>query len=265
MTEIHRSATISSKASIAEDVRIGPNAVILDDVTIGSGSVIGPNVVIHPYTTLGAACRVHAGAILGDVPQDMAFEESTVSYVTIGDRCVIREGVTIHRGTKAETATRIGNDCFLMAFSHFGHNVVLGDRVIVVNASLLAGYVEVDDGVFIGGASVVHQFVKIGTLAMLGGMSGIGKDVPPYCMTVSAARNRISGLNVIGLKRAGIKPDERKQIKSAFAVLFRSGLNTSQAMERIENEFPTGPASAFSAFLERSNRGLCAMSTRDSE
>jgi len=265
MTEIHETATVSDKAAIEENVIIGPNAVIGTDVTIGAGCVIGPNAVIHPYTTLGIQCRVHAGAVLGDLPQDMAFEASTVSYVKIGDRCVIREGVTIHRGTKPDTSTQVGNDCFLMAFSHLGHNVQLADRVIVVNAALLAGYVEVDEGVFIGGASVIHQFVKIGKLAMLGGQSGIGKDVPPYCMTESATRNRIVGLNVIGLKRAGLKPDQRKEIKSAFSILFRSGLNTSQAMEKIETEFPDGPASEFAAFLKRSNRGLCAISKNRDE
>ncbi|MDD4734996.1 MAG: acyl-ACP--UDP-N-acetylglucosamine O-acyltransferase [Kiritimatiellae bacterium] len=256
MTKIHPTAIIGTTAEIGADVEIGPYSVIGDDVRIGDACVIGPHVVIHPYTTLGQRCRVHAMAVLGDLPQDLSFPGGA-TYVDIGNDCVIREGVTVHRGTKPETRTVIGNQCFLMAFSHFAHNVQLGDRVIVANAALLAGYVEVGEGAFISGTVVIHQFVKIGRLAMLGGQSGIGKDIPPFCTTESSERNRIAGLNLIGLKRAGFTPSERKEIKRAFEMLYRSGLNTSQALEKMKAEFPEGPAGEIWRFIEKSDRGIC--------
>lgn len=256
MSGIHPTALVGAKAEIGENVVIGPYSVIDDHVRLGDGCMIGPHVVIHPYTTLGKRCRVHASAVLGDIPQDLSFPGG-ISYVDIGDDCVIREGVTIHRGTKPDTRTVIGDQCFLMAFSHFAHNVRLGRKIIVANAALLAGYVEVDDGAFISGSVVIHQFVKIGRLAMLGGQSGIGKDIPPFCMTESATRNRIAGLNLVGLKRAGIGPEERKAIKQGFEILYRSGLNVGQAVERMKTEFPSGPASELWRFVERSERGIC--------
>ncbi len=257
MSEIHPTAIVGKKTVIGENVVIGPYSVIGDDVTLGDGCMIGPHVVIHPFTTLGKRCRVHATAVLGDFPQDLSFSGAT-SYVDIGDDCVIREGVTIHRGTKPDTRTVIGDQCFLMAFSHFAHNVRLGRKVIVANAALLAGYVEVGDNAFISGSVVIHQFVKIGRLAMLGGQSGIGKDIPPFCMTESAERNRIAGLNLVGLKRAGIGPEDRKAIKQAFDALYRSGLNIGQAVEKMKAEFPTGPAAELWQFAEQSERGLCS-------
>lgn len=258
MSDIHATAIVGKNTEIGTNVVIGPYTVIGDHVRIEEGCHIGPHVVIHSHTTLGKRSRVHATAVLGDLPQDLSFS-GEASYVDIGEDCVIREGVTIHRGTKPETRTVIGNQCFLMAFSHFAHNVKLGNRVIVANASLLAGYVEVDDGAFISGAVVIHQFVKIGRMAMLGGQSGIGKDVPPFCMTESSMRNRIIGLNLVGLKRAGISPAERKEIKQGFDLLYRSGLNVHQAVEKMKAEYPTGPASELWRFAEHSHRGMCGM------
>ncbi len=256
MAKIHPTAIIGTTAEIGADVEVGPYSVIGDNVRIGDACVIGPHVVIHPYTTIGQRCRVHAMAVLGDLPQDLSFPGGA-TYVDIGDDCVIREGVTVHRGTKPETRTVIGNQCFLMAFSHVAHNVQLGDRVIVANGVLLAGYVEVGEGAFISGTVVIHQFVKIGRLAMLGGQSGIGKDVPPFCTTESSERNRIAGLNLVGLKRAGFTPPERKEIKRAFEMLYHSGLNTSQALDKMKEEFPEGPASEIWRFIEKSDRGIC--------
>ena len=253
---IHPTAVISAKAALGESVSVGPFAVIDEDVRIGDGSMIGAHAVIHRYTTLGPECRVHAGAVLGDLPQDLSFQGAT-SSVEIGARCVIREGVTIHRGTKEGTATVVGDECFLMAFSHLGHNVRLGNAVILANGVLLAGYVEVGDRVFISGHAGVHQFVRIGRLAMLTGLSGVSKDVPPFCL-VGVGRNVIAGLNIVGLKRAGLAPDARKQIKAAFDLLYRSGLNVSQALEQMRKEFPDGPAAELWRFVEASKRGICA-------
>ena len=157
------------------------------------------------------------------------------------------------------SSTTIGDDCFLMAFSHFAHNVRLANRVIVCNAVLFAGHVEVDEGAFISGGSMVHQFVKIGRLAMLSGNALVGKDVPPFCTMQHAVLNRIAGLNIVGLRRAGLNSEERRQIKQAFNLLFRSGLNVTQAVARIREEIPPGPAHEFCTFVDNSTRGICTM------
>jgi len=255
---IHPTAVIDPAARIGANVTIGPLAFIDRDTQIGDGCVIGPHSVIHRYTSLGSNCRMHACAVLGDLPQDLAFKDEP-SYVKIGANCVFREGVTIHRGTKPGTSTVVGDNCFLMANSHLGHNVQLGNGVILANGVLLAGYVEVGERAFISGNVVIHQFVRIGRLAMLSGCSAVGKDVPPFCMTVAVTRNRIAGLNVVGLRRAGIGPEERQAIRSAIKILYRSGLNVSQALERIKKEFSQPAVQEICAFIEAAKRGICTM------
>ena len=255
---IHKTAIVEDGAELGDNVSVGPFSYIQAGTQIGAGAQIGPHVTILKHTTMGDQCKVHAGAVIGDVPQDVGFEECE-SFVHIGARCRIREGVTIHRGTQPGSSTTIGDDCFLMAFSHFAHNVRLANRVIVCNAVLLAGHVEVDESAFISGGSMVHQFVKIGRLAMLSGNALVGKDVPPFCTMQHAVLNRIVGLNIVGLRRAGLNPEERRQIKQAFNLLFRSGLNVTQAVARIREEIPPGPAHEFCTFVDNSTRGICTM------
>jgi UDP-N-acetylglucosamine acyltransferase len=237
---------------------IHPTAVIEDGAVIGRDVHIGPHAVVLRNVTIGAQCRIHAGAVIGDLPQDLAFQPAE-TFVRIGAECVIREHVTIHRGTKPGSATVVGDGCYLMANSHLGHNVRLGTRVIVANGALLGGYVEVDDGAFISGNVVLHQFVRVGRLAMLSGGCGIGKDVPPFCTTVGLARNRIGGLNTIGMRRAGLSAADRAQVKRAFTLLYRSQLNVSQALDRLRQECTTGPAVAIVEFVRASRRGICPM------
>ena len=260
---IHPSAIVELEAELGDNVTIGPFAYIDRETKIGEGSVIGPHAVVYRYTTIGPGCKVHGGAVLGDVPQDIGFGGGWTG-VQIGANCIIREGVTIHRGTKEGTSTLVGDDCFLMVNSHLAHNVVLGNGVIMANGALLAGYVEVGDGAFISGNAVVHQFTRIGRLAMISGLSGTGKDVPPFCTVHGLRRNEIAGLNIVGLRRSGMSPDERKQVKAAFSVLYRSGLNFSQAIERMKKEFPDGPAAEMWRFAEQSKRGVCPMGEGDS-
>jgi UDP-N-acetylglucosamine acyltransferase len=258
---IHPTAIIESGAELGDNVTVGPFSYIEDHVTIGANTTIGPHVTILKHTTLGTDCKVHAGTILGDLPQDVAFEGGE-SYAKIGNHCIIREGVTVNRGTKPGTTTVIGNDCFLMAFSHFAHNVKLGDGVTVANGSLLGGYAEVGDQAFISGNCGFHQFVRVGRLAMIGVAFVATKDVPPFCMTRPTSLNKVVGLNVVGMKRAGINGEGRAEVKQAFDTLYRSGFNVSQAVEKLRAMPPEGPAAEFCDFIEKSERGICACTTR---
>ena len=253
---VHPTAVIEDGAELGANVTVGACAYIEKGAQLEDGCVVGPHAVIYGSTTLGEGCRVHAGAVLGDVPQDLAFEGGE-SRVRIGARCVIREGVTIHRGTKTDTTTTVGDDCFLMAYSHLGHNVELGNRVIVVNNAMLGGYVVVEDGAFISGKVGVHQFCRVGRLAMLGGNSIATKDVPPFAMTRTAALNEVVGLNVVGMRRAGMTAEERQAVKRAFETIYRSGLNVSQAIASLREEGVEGPAAEFITFIEASKRGIC--------
>ena len=254
---IHPTAIIDPAAQLGTDVEIGPYAVVGADVKIGDGTKIGPHAVVMPFTNIGKNCAVHAHAVIGDAPQDLVFKSETKSSVVIGDGVIIREHVTIHCGTKPNTATEVGDGCFLMAGCHLAHNVRLGTRVIIANNALLAGYVEIGDGAFIAGGAVMHQFVKIGRLALLSGNAGIGKDVPPFCIAAGVHLNTIAGLNVIGLRRAGIGAEERKQIKRAFHLLYRSGLNFRDVPAAIRSEISSGPALEIADFVAASKRGVC--------
>ncbi|MGC8712206.1 MAG: acyl-ACP--UDP-N-acetylglucosamine O-acyltransferase [Leptodesmis sp.] len=254
--EIHPTAVIGPGAELGKDVKIGAFAYIEGKVKIGDGCVIGPHVTILNYTTLGDRCRVHAGAVLGDLPQDLAYREAE-SYVRIGDDCVIRENVTIHRGTQAESVTEVGNGCLLMAQSHLAHNVKLGNQVIVANGALLAGYVDVGDRAFISGNCLVHQFTRVGRLAMMSGASAVQKDVLPFCITRSVSPNTIMGLNVVGLRRAGFTASDRRMLKQALLVLYTSGLNVSQATDKLEREFDSELVQELCQFIRESKRGIC--------
>ena len=262
---IHPSAVIDPKAVLGRDVTVGPFAFIDESVEIGEGCVIGPHAAILRHVTMGEGNRVHAGAVIGDLPQDLAFKGEP-SYVKIGRRNTFREGLTIHRGTKPGTTTEIGDDCFLMGHVHVAHNCKLGNRVIAVNGAVFGGYVEVGDRAFFSAHVMVHQFVKIGGGAMVGGAAGLSKDVPPYCLVQSMARNSVQGLNVVGARRAGLSAEDRRQVKEAFKMLYLSELNVSQALERMKVLFTSGPAAEFTTFVEHSKRGICRYSgSRGSE
>jgi len=254
--QIHPTAIVDGKAELGADVSIGPYAVIDEAVQIGDKVKIGPHVVIHKHVFVAAGCTIHAHAVLGDLPQDLVYKDC-VSRVDIGAGTTIREGVTIHRGTKPETVTETGRDCYLMAYSHLAHNVKLGNNVIVCNGALLAGYADVGDRAFISGNCVIHQFVRIGRLAMLGGGCGVSKDIPPFCITRSVTPNQIMGLNVVGMRRAGLNAGERLAVKRAFAVIYRSGLNVGQAVEKLKQDEKSPLVQEIIGFVESSKRGIC--------
>ena len=207
---------------------------------------------------MGQENTVGHGAILGGDPQDFSFNPITESHIQIGDRNRIREHCTIHRGTQAGTATVIGDDCFVMVGCHLAHNVRLGNRVVMANNVLLAGHVTVDDGAFLGGGCVFHQHIRIGRLAIAQGGGAFGKDIPPF--TLAARVNGIGGLNVVGLRRAGYTAEQRAEIKRAFALLYLSGLNTSQALAAAESQTWGAEASEFFSFVSAAKkRGICAL------
>lgn len=253
---IHPTAIIESGAQLGNHVKIGPYTYIESGVTVGDNCAIASHVAILAGTRLGNNCKVHAGAVLGDVPQDLAFKDEP-SSVKIGDRCVIREGVTVHRGTKAGTETLVGDDCLLMAYSHLAHNVKVGDRVIVANGALVAGYAEIGDRAFISGNCLIHQFTRVGRLAMMSGGCAIQKDVPPFCITRSLSTNTVMGLNAIGLRRAGFSQQQRRELQNALKILYRSQLNISQALEKLESELTSDLVRELCEFIRTSRRGIC--------
>lgn len=252
---IHSTAIISPKAEIGVDVEIGPYSVISDNATIGDGCRLGPHVTIMEYARLGAGCEVHSGAVLGDTPQDLGFK-GVESFVEIGDKCVIRECVTIHRGTEEGTVTKVGSGCFLMACAHVAHNCTLGNNVIMANCSVLAGHVHIGERVFLSGGTAVHQFVRIGRLSMLGGNSACSKDVPPFCTVEPCGLNGVKGLNVVGMRRSGMDAAQRQDVKRAFKLLYASGLNVQQALEQIDL-LESDVAREMSEFVRTSKRGIC--------
>ena len=253
---IHETAVISPNARIAKNVEIGPYSVIGDHVEIGEGTRIGPHVVIHGWTSIGKDCRIFQFASIGEEPQDLKFKGEK-SYTFIGDRTTIREGATIHRATGEENETRIGNDCLLMALTHVAHNCILGNHVIMSNLASAAGHAIIEDRAVIGGMAGVHQFVKIGRNAMVGGMAKLVQDVVPYTI-VDGHPAKVVGLNSVGISRAGIPLESRRNIKKAYKILYRSGLNLTEAIAVIEQEVDScEEVEHFLRFLRNAERGIC--------
>jgi len=255
-TTIHPTAVIDDNVDLGPGVTVGPHAVLHGPSKIGEGSAIDAHAVVHSYTILGPHCRLHSGAVVGDVPQDLEFEPCE-SFVRIGADTVLREHVTVHRGTKPGTETTIGDGCYLMCGSHVAHNCAVGNQVILVNQALLAGYVTVGDGALLSGHIAVHQFGRVGRLAMMGGHSGASLDVPPFCTTRPFSLNQLLGLNVVGLRRAGIEAGQRRAIKAAYRILFTEKRIREDAVGLIQAEYPAGPAFEMAAFVAASKRGVC--------
>ncbi|MDB6066211.1 MAG: Acyl-[acyl-carrier-protein]--UDP-N-acetylglucosamine O-acyltransferase [Pedosphaera sp.] len=252
---IHPTAVIHPKAKVDPTTRVGPYAVIDEHVVVGPDCNIGPHVHLTGVLEVGAHNQFHTGCVIGDAPQDLKYKGEP-TRVRIGDGNVFREHVTIHRSTKPDEATVIGSHNFLMVNSHVGHNCVLGDHVILANGALLGGHVTVGDRAFISGNCLVHQFVRVGTLALMQGGTAISKDLPPY--TVARTVNVLCGLNIIGLRRAGLTPAQRLELKTAYRMLFRSGLHLRAALVVAQKEFSSGAAKALVDFVATSKRGVCA-------
>jgi UDP-N-acetylglucosamine acyltransferase len=259
---IHPTAIIHPQARLDSTVSVGPYAVIDANVVLGPRCVVGPQVYITGHTTAGADNRFHAGCVIGDAPQDLKYKAEP-TRLRIGDDNVFREHVTVHRSNKTAEDTVIGSHNFLMAHSHVGHNAALGDYVILANGALLAGHVVVQDRAFISGNCLVHQFVRIGTLALMQGGSAISKDLPPYA--VARGDNGICGLNVVGLRRAGITSEQRLELKRLYHSLFRSEGRLAIALANARGMFTGEPARVMLDFVAASKRGVCADCGRRTE
>jgi len=251
---IHPTALIDAGAQLGDGVIVGPYAVIESHTRIGERTEIRARACVKRFTTIGADCRVHEGAVIGGEPQDLAFTGCD-SSVRIGDRCTIREGVTIHRGTQPASETVVGADCYLMAYAHVAHNCRLGDRVIMANNVALAGHIEIADRVFISGGVVVHQFCRLGRLAMIGGNSKIVQDCLPF-VTTDGMPGRACGLNVVGLRRAGFTASELRALKEAYRLLLRAGLSLDEALRQLA-ELNDANVNEMIEFVRGSNRGFC--------
>jgi len=253
---IHPSAEVSSEVELGPGVYIGPFCVLKGKITVGSGTRFLSHVVIDGNTTIGKDNLFYPFSSAGLPPQDLKYRGEP-SRVVIGDRNTIRESVTIHRGTEGGgMLTRIGDQNLLMANCHVAHDCHLGSRIVMANAANLAGHIIIEDGAIIGGLTGIHQFVRIGTLSMVGGMSGIPKDVPPY-VWASGNRAYLYGLNLEGLKRARLSPDTISLLKKAYQLLFRSSLPQKEALDRVRKEIPSGPEiDHLVEFIEKSGRGV---------
>lgn len=251
---IHNTAIVSAKSEIDPTAEIGPNVIIEEGVRIGPRVKVIANAQICTGTEIGEGTVIHIGAVIGNVPQDYAYKGQR-TYTRIGKNNLIREYVTIHRGTVEGSSTVVGDNNMLMVQSHLGHNCRIGDNVIIANSALLAGYVEVDSFAFISGNVVFHQFCRVGRNAMIGGFTGVNKDVPPYMLV--RGPSAVRGLNLVGLRRAGIPRETIRELKEAYKIIFTSGLMLSEAVQKVKDSFKTEEVKNLLAFIESSKRGIC--------
>jgi UDP-N-acetylglucosamine acyltransferase len=248
-------ARVHADAAIGPGTRIGDFCVIESDVSMGRDCVLEPYVYVKRWTTLGERNAISAGTVLGTDPLDKNFT-GVRSYLRVGNGNIIREHYTISRGTEPESVTEIGDDNYIMTSGHIAHNCKVGNDTVICSCALVAGYVEIEDQAFISGGVGIHQYSKIGRLAMIGGRSRVNRDVPPFFL-YEGSRMAPLGLNLVGLKRAGFQAADIAALKTAYRILFRSGLKLQEALARIETEIPTEHTLHLVSFIRRSERGIC--------
>jgi UDP-N-acetylglucosamine acyltransferase len=254
---IHPTAIIDPKAEISEGVEIGPYSVIEKNVLIGEGTKIGPHVVIREGTHIGKRCQIFQFASIGEAPQAVAYRGEKTSLF-IGDQNMIREFVTLHRGTvKGGGKTVLGNENFIMAYSHVAHDCQIGNQVVMANGATLAGHILIEDHAIIGGLSAIHQFCRIGAHAIISGLTGVSQDVPPYMMA-AGSRAKLFGLNTVGLKRAQFSEQTLRALKKAYRIIFRSSLTLEKAMKTVEEDdiFLIPEVRHLLDFIQHSKRGI---------
>jgi UDP-N-acetylglucosamine acyltransferase len=251
---IHPTAVVSPHAECGTNVRIGPFCVVEPGVVLGDGCHLVGRVTVKSGTVLGRDNLVLEGAVLGGMPQHIHMPEHP-GLVQIGDGNTIRENVTVHRALVAGNSTRIGNRCLLMVNTHVAHDCTLGDGVILTNNTMLGGHVSVADRAYLSGSVAVHQFCRIGRLAMVGGLARVRQDVPPF-ITIDGGTTMVVGLNKVGLRRAGFSAIDVLQLKTAYRLIYRSGLPWDEMLEALRVEYPNGPASEFLPFFLNNKRGF---------
>lgn len=257
---IHPTAIVDPRAEIHESATVGPLCVIDANVRIDAGCRLIHGVYLTGWTHVGENCELHPGVIVGHAPQDVKYKGER-TFCRIGRGCVLREYVTIHRGTEPETETVVGEGCFLLGGSHVAHNCRVGNRVTMINNVLLAGHVAVADGATLGGAAAVHQFVRIGELSMIAGNARITQDVPPFALT--DLDGRVVGMNRIGMRRAGMNAADAAELREAYRVLLNTGLPAAERMERLASLARSAPARRLLDFVRAtSKRGLAGPSRR---
>jgi UDP-N-acetylglucosamine acyltransferase len=255
--EIHPTAIVHPRAALGPGIRIGAYSVIGENASLGPGTEIGHHVVLEGTVVIGERCKIGHGSVIGSPPQDLKYREGTPSGVRIGNDTAIREYVTIHRSAQEHGWTVIGDGNLIMTMSHIAHDCRLGNGVVVINYAGLTGHVEVQDFAVIGGLTGIHQFTRVGAYAYVGGCAKVVQDVPP-CVIVDGNPATARSVNVVGLRRHGIGPEVRQAVQRAFRILYRSGLSSKSALERIRAEVPPLPLIArLIAFIETSRRGIC--------
>lgn len=255
MPKIHPTALVSSEAQLAHDVEVGPFAIIEDGSIISGGCKIDSHAKVCRGVTLGEENHLGHGAVLGGDPQDLGFSPETSSRVVTGRKNIFRENVTVNRGSKEGSQTTLGDDNFIMAGAHLAHDVKIGHRNVIANNAMIAGHAVLRDHTFIAGGAGIHQFVRVGSHVMLQGNCGVTKDVPPYC--IAHQINRLSGLNSIGLRRAGFSAEERLEIKRAYRLLFQNQSSREQILQKLDRSDWSAPAwTLIEAYINPSSRGI---------
>lgn len=255
-------AVISAEAKLGEGVSVAPFAVIEGDVEIGANTIVHSGAIIRDGSRIGQECEIHPYAVLGGIPQDLKFQgEKTLAV--IGDRTVIREYATVNRGTASREYTKVGDDCLIMAYAHVAHDCVIKDKVIIGNATQLAGEVEIDDYAIISGGTLVHQFVRIGCHSMIQGGSRVTKDIPPYTL-IGREPVMYCGINIVGLRRRKFTNEQIFLINDIYRTFYNRGLNNSEAIQVIDSEYEDLPEkSVILNFLKDSKRGVVRGGTVD--
>lgn len=253
---IHPTAIVDPTSELDDNVEIGPYSIIGENVFIGAGTAIGSHVVIEPYVTIGPDCKIFQFAAIGAPPQSLKFKGEK-TYVKIGRASVIREFVTIHRGTGfGGGVTEVGEENFLMAYTHIAHDCKIGRKVVMANNATLAGHITIGDYATVGGLVAIHQFVRIGEYAFIGGKSAVPKDIPPYVIA-AGDRVKLYGINIVGLKRDGMSQQTLSSLKKTYRIFFRIGLTVNEAFERVRAEVEQIPeVIRFVEFIKSSQRGI---------
>lgn len=251
---VHPTAQLHSEADIGNNVKIGPYCCIDKYVKIGDGTELAEHCIVKGRTTIGKNCHIFTGAVIGSIPQDLKYDQEE-TYLTIGDRNVIREYVTINTGTAERGETTIGDDNMIMAYAHIAHDSIIRNNVIMANVGTLAGHVIIEDNAIIGGLAAIHQFVRIGKLAIVGGCAKVVQDAPPFTI-FDGHPAKVRGINSVGLRRAGYSKEQRMNLKSTFKKLFKSKLSLSTAIEQLESSTLSKEEKYLIDFIKNSKRGI---------